>query len=382
MRAAAIAVLMLSVLVAVALPLAGAAMVGNAVAPYLAFPPRTEFVPHAPFSWTAFVALCIPALGALALYGIAIVRARPVERAPSLHPFPWWGWLGAAFIALGWVLAWSDVVPAEWRRHTFTPLWLGYILAMNGLAVQRSGRSVLTDRTGWFLVLFPMSALFWWLFEYLNQFVHNWYYTGIEASGEWDYFLQATLPFSSVLPATASTWAWLRTFPRLDAMTLPAMGGHPALGWIALLAGAVGLAGIGIWPDALYAMLWLAPLLVLCGLQQLLLGESYFATLQRGDWRPLLQPALAALICGFFWEMWNYGSLAKWHYSIPFAQRFHVFEMPLLGYAGYLPFGIECALIMDLVARIGERRALWPLDPCRIPTAAAAAPSRPRPAPR
>ena len=52
---------------------------------------------------------------------------------------------------------------------------------------------------------------------------------------------------------------------------------------------------------------------------------------------------LAGLACGFFWEMWNMWSLAKWVYSVPFVDRFHLFEMPALGYAGYLPFGIECA---------------------------------------
>lgn len=45
--------------------------------------------------------------------------------------------------------------------------------------------------------LFPASAVMWWLFEYLNQFVRNWYYAGVVASGDWDYFLQATLPFST-----------------------------------------------------------------------------------------------------------------------------------------------------------------------------------------
>ena len=84
--------------------------------------------------------------------------------------------------------------------------------------------------------------------------------------------------------------------------------------------------------------------------------------LARGDWRPLLQPALAALVCGFFWELWNSGSLAQWHYSIPYAQRFHVFEMPLLGYAGYLPFGIMCALALDLVARIIGQHGLYVRD--------------------
>jgi hypothetical protein len=66
----------------------------------------------------------------------------------------------------------------------------------------------------------------------------------------------------------------------------------------------------------------------------------------------------AALVCGFFWEMWNWGSLARWEYSIPHVDRFRVFEMPLLGYAGYLPFGIECAAIAALVLNQGAFRQL------------------------
>jgi hypothetical protein len=364
MRVAAIAILAASAACAVAAPLIGLSIAGLPLEPYLDFPPRTQWAPAAPFAWDAFALLSVPVVGAIALFGCAIALARPAPASIPRRPFPAWGWIGIGICAAGWILAWSDdVVPGEWRRQTFLALWLGYILVMNGLAIRRTGRSPLTHRTGWFLALFPASALLWWLFEFLNQFVRNWHYSGIEALDDWDYFVQATLPFSSVLPAVASTWAWLRSFPRLDAMRLPPLRGHPALGWIALAAGALGLGGIGVRPDVFYAMLWLAPLLVLCGLQQAVLGETYFAPLARGDWRPLLQPALAALVCGFFWEMWNYGSLAKWHYSIPYAQRFHVFEMPLLGYAGYLPFGVECALIMDLVARIVERRPLWPLDP-------------------
>jgi hypothetical protein len=45
--------------------------------------------------------------------------------------------------------------------------------------------------------------------------------------------------------------------------------------------------------------------------------------------------------------MWNFYSLAKWKYSIPFVERFHLFEMPILGYAGYLPFGLECAQVAE-----------------------------------
>lgn len=331
-------------------PLLGLALAGQPLAPYLEFPPRTRFVEHAAFSWGAFAILALPAIGAAALYAIGLARAKPA-RAEALHRFPWWGWLGLLLVAIGWALAWSDVSPPEWRRHTFTPLWLGYILSTNALAFRRSGRSPLTHHTGWLLALFPASAVFWWLFEYLNRYVGNWYYTGVVDSGDWDYFLQGTLPFSTVLPAVVSTTAWLATFPRFDSLSLPALRGPAALPWIALAIGALALLGIGLWPDELFAMLWLAPLLVVAGLQKIVAGESSFSAIARGDWRPILLPALAALVCGFFWELWNWGSAAQWHYSVPYVQRFHVFEMPLLGYAGYLPFGVGCALVASLAAR-------------------------------
>src|SRR5437867_7231250 len=60
--------------------------------------------------------------------------------------------------------------------------------------------------------------------------------------------------------------------------------------------------------------------------------------LERGDWRPIVSLSVGALICGFFWEMWNYYSWPKWIYHTPGAQFLEVFEMPLLGYGGFLSF--------------------------------------------
>ena len=71
---------------------------------------------------------------------------------------------------------------------------------------------------------------------------------------------------------------------------------------------------------------------------------GWWTQIAAGDWREAGSWALAALICGFFWEMWNFCSAAKWIYTVPFVQRWTVFEMPILGYAGYLPFGLECGL--------------------------------------
>jgi len=63
----------------------------------------------------------------------------------------------------------------------------------------------------------------------------------------------------------------------------------------------------------------------------------------------VLSSALAAIICGFFWEMWNFYSFAKWEYKIPFVDVFHIFEMPVLGYAGYIPFGLLCSAVVQVL---------------------------------
>ena len=329
-----------------AAPLAGVWLAGDAVAPYLDFPPRTQVAAHAPFSWAAFVVVAIPCVLAALLLGYGL-RRRTDARAAG--PFPWWGALGVVVMLGGWLCAWWEgLVPAAFRRHTFAVIWLGYILFVNGCTLRTSGYAPLTHRTAWYLALFPLSAVFWWVFEYLNQFVRNWYYVGVVAPSDWEYVLQATVPFATVLPAVVGTAAWLDTV--LTVRPLPRLPGTAGLAAVALVVGVLLLAGVGVWPERLYPMVWLGPLLLVGALQRLVLGQSSFAPLVRGDWRPLLVPALAGLVCGGLWELWNYGSAAKWHYAIPYVQRFHVFEMPLLGYAGYLPFGVLCILVADVAA--------------------------------
>jgi len=54
------------------------------------------------------------------------------------------------------------------------------------------------------------------------------------------------------------------------------------------------------------------------------------------------------LLCGVLWESWNFWSDAKWVYSVPLVDFWHVFEMPLLGYLGFMPFALECYLFWQL----------------------------------
>ena len=104
-----------------------------------------------------------------------------------------------------------------------------------------------------------------------------------------------------------------------------------------------------MWPHLLYPMLWVAPLVVLTALRHFLGLPTLFGPVACGDWRGIWLAALAGLGCGFFWELWNFASLSRWEYAVPYVQRFHLFEMPILGYAGYLPFGLECVTVASVL---------------------------------
>lgn len=351
----------------VGLPAAGILVAGMPIAPYLEFPPQTAYVTHAPFSWWAFAAITLVTAVSLAPFLRRITRSNEGEQStpPSRTNFAWWGWLGVALLVLSWWLAWNRFAWfAPFQAFTFSPIWLGYIVLVNALTQSRTGRCMLLDRPCYFLALFPLSAAFWWFFEYLNRFVQNWHYVGVGPLGAWDYFWQATLPFATVLPAVLGTRECLASCPRLSVGLTRAWCARflssPVVAWASLLVAGVGLAAIGVWPNSLFSLLWLAPLLLITSLQIIMEESSILDSPAEGDWRELWQAALAGLICGFLWELWNSQSLAHWEYSVPYVHRFEIFEMPLLGYAGYLPFGIECIAIARLLDVIWGRAQLSP----------------------
>lgn len=368
-----------AVLLLIGLPLIGVAINRDPVAVYLEFPPLTKHVPHAGFSTAAFILLAAIILTALLPFLIRAIHYRTAASAPHSEPrtphlefrvpssafrvpnFPLWGWAAIAFGTAAWVLAWTRFPWFEpWQRFTFSPLWFAYIGVVNALTFRRTGRCILINRPRYMLGLFAASAVFWWYFEYLNRFVQNWYYVNCEGLTAVQYFVFATLPFSTVLPAVISTAELLESFPRfahgLEDFA-PMRPGRPRLvASVTLAVAAAGLALLAVWPSYLFPLLWLSPLLVLASLDTLAGRTNALDSTRRGDWTGIARFAVAALVCGFFWEMWNFWSLAKWIYAVPLVQKFHVFEMPILGYAGYLPFGLECALIAERIARWSERQ--------------------------
>ena len=299
------------------LPLAGVWLAGNEASAFLEFPPRTRYVAHAPFSWPVFIVLALVILAVILPFLIRVGRARSpsalrtVPRSCGVPTLPWWGWLGLGCGVLFWIAAWTRF---SWldalQRYTFTPQWIAYIVVINALTYRRTGRCLMTRETKFFLMLFPVSAAFWWFFEYLNRFVQNWYYVGCEQFTPLQYIAAATLPFSTVLPAVLSTEEWLSTHLRsvagLEQFIPIRIRCRKTAAGCMLAGSAAGLFFIGQFPDQLFPLLWVAPLVLLLAFHTLR-GGSFFPEVVTGDWRRVFRFCLASLICGF----WLRSSVAR-----------------------------------------------------------------------
>jgi hypothetical protein len=181
-------------------------------------------------------------------------------------------------------------------------------------------------------------------------------YDGAEYFTDFQYFALCSLSFSTVMPAVfgtaelVGTFGWLRRRGRGPRLA-PTRGNLLVLfvlGWLML-----GL--LLMWPRYFFPFLWLSVYLILEPINAAMGNRSLLQYTAVGDWRPHLALSVGCLICGFFWEMWNYYSYPKWLYDVPFFGFLRVFEMPLLGYLGYVVFAWELFALYHLLTGMGQR---------------------------
>ncbi len=254
--------------------------------------------------------------------------------------FPSHGWLGLLLVATMWPISWLHVQPIA--RHHFFFLWLGFILTTDALVLMRRGSSLLTRNRRVFAGLFLISLPAWWLFEFFNRFLNNWIYLGVEDYGAVQYFVLASISFSTVVPAVFEAAELMASFKFVERFK---NGWQvPATRWVlagAILFGLLSLVAMILWPRYTFPFAWTCVFFILDPLNYLMGWPSITAWVARGDWRPVAALWAGGLLCGFFWEMWNFYAWPKWIYDVPFVEFAHIFEMPILGYSGYFPFSLE-----------------------------------------
>ncbi|MDR3576247.1 MAG: hypothetical protein P4L50_20465 [Anaerolineaceae bacterium] len=265
---------------------------------------------------------------------------RSTSFAISIRKFPLHGWVGLLLIAVFWPVNWF--LPGLRTNWAFFPLWLGYSLSMDGFVYLRRGSSLFKRSWKRYIGLFLISMLGWWLFEVLNERVHNWSYDGIGIFSQPIYFLEATLSFSTVIPAVFGASELLASFDFIHRLKKgPVIGQSLQTTLFFFILGIAMLGLLLIWPHYFFAFMWLSIFFMIEPINIWLGNRSLTDFTKNGDWRPVISLFLGVLLTGFFWEMWNFYSYPKWIYTVPFVNFGHIFEMPVLGYLGYLPFSLE-----------------------------------------
>lgn len=317
-----------------------------------------------------------------------------VPPPPTPVSFPWWFWAGLVVTLFFWWLMWARfTVFGTLVYYAFTPLWWGFIVTLDGWVYRRmGGRSLLATRPHTMAISAFVSVFGWYYFEYIDYFVlGNWYYPNGHMPELSHAMIVALflIAYTTVWPAIFEWYTLLKSFPRFAARY--AQGPKLALngGWL-MGIGFVLIGAMVFFPYPLFWVVWVGPLIVLSG-QMLRLGVwTPFSSLAQGNWTPFVLAALASLFNGFFWEVWNWGSAQPeglaptnpnyWIYNIPYVDVIHIYaEMPLLGFFGYLPFGVLVWVVFLWAGKLCGFDASLSLDPVRqtaLPVDAEAVPGK------
>lgn len=247
--------------------------------------------------------------------------------------------IGCVLTIASWIAAWGRFGIVT--EFSFFPLWLGYILTLNGAAELIAGTSILMRMRWSFAVLFAISAPFWWFFEGMNEIVRNWHYHFPHPISATRYLIQATIDFSTVVPAALSaSFLAFQGVKRLGVSSrMRARVKQPYLALSSLL-GTLSFSLLALFPQEAFPLVWIAPILIIEPIAYAIDYPSWLRDIERCDWALTISIMVGTLFTGIWWELWNFYSVPKWTYTVPYVGFWKVFEMPVVGYLGYPFFGL------------------------------------------
>ena len=321
------------------------------------FPP--QFVEQAPgFSLPVFLIMLASVIFITTLiifpqlFGFKGGKLKPMP--VSTKSLPWWFWVGLSFVGFFWWLMWTrDTIFGSLVYWSFTPLWWGFIFVLDGIVYKRNnGASLFASKPVTLLLSGIVSTVGWVYFEYYDYFVlGNWYYPNAYHI-PWSKItltMEFLLTYSMITPVFFQWYNLFNTFPKFVAryQNGPKM---KLSGDMLIIVGAIIIAAMTYFPYPMFWSVWIGPFAVMTGILLKYDIWNPFTDIAEGNWNNGVLIGLASFANGIVWEFWNYGSAHPeqpitnpnyWVYNVPYVDVIHIFsEMPLLGYWGYIPFGV------------------------------------------
>jgi hypothetical protein len=225
------------------------------------------------------------------------------------------------------------------------------ILFLDGLHKWRAGTSLISDYFREFVILCVISIGSWLVFEGYNLFLKNWTYINLP-DNFWIRYGGYAWAFATISPGMFLIYQTLDDIlPGEDPKTVPRLPN--AVFYSFVIIGLVCLVVPFIWPSTyMTPLVWMGFAFFLDPINGRLGERSILSEFFTGHFRSMPIFFLAGLIAGLLWEFWNYWAIAKWEYDVPYWGHIKLFEMPVLGFLGFMPFIIESLAIYIFVRRL------------------------------
>ncbi len=308
------------------------------------------------------------------IYGFKKVHAQAA--LPSTKYLPWWLWVGCGIALPLMILAWGKFNEPAWLiPYVYVPLFWAFALIIDGVVYcRRDGHSFLHDYSAIFFAAAFCSGFNWAFFDYLNFFLGgNWYYPEADTISLTAFVIYAFMGSMTLAPMVFIAYHLLQSFPKLRTLYTdgPKINFSLRAKYISLLIFCGGMFVVPFYPNELYPFLWVCPTFIMASVLGICGIWTPLTPIRNGNWGPLALIALAGFVQGFLWEGMNYFSAyhhpfatnipGYWIYSIPYVSLGHIFEMPALGFFGYMPYGLFCwmfwiafAHLLNIPARISN----------------------------
>ncbi len=273
--------------------------------------------------------------------------------------FPAYGWVGLTVLLLAQWLLFRGVRLVD---VYFTPIaWTAYLLIADSMVFAITGRSRLNDAPRQFLLMALVSIPLWLIFEGYNLRLRNWAYIGVPM--HWTAALLAYgWSFATITPAILETADLIEAFGWFKPARPLRVPETTERGMIAF--GAACLVVPLVLPQEvaarLFVLVWVGFIFLLDPVNHRLGLDSLLGDFAQGRRSRFYSLLIAGWVCGWLWEFWNYWAAAKWIYIFPIFQQWKIFEMPVPGYLGFLPFALEC-FVMYVTATSALPR-VWKSD--------------------
>jgi hypothetical protein len=264
-------------------------------------------------------------------------------------------YLEMAFALGGWAIGLWGIITGQKTilLYLYFFAWYPYVLFLDGLLGHLRGRSWIGSRPRNFMKMLFWSTTVWLVFEAVNLVLENWGYIAVVPIW-WVRWGGYALAFATVLPGvllTAEVIEALGAFPGVKGRAFNPGAWQP----VSLLVGVTFLVLPLIFPGYAFPLVWGAFFFLLDPFCDLLGAPSLIQRFAAGERREHLCLLAAGLVCGLWWEAWNWFAVTKWVYTLPVFNCWKLFEMPLAGYLGFPPFALEAAVMYNFLKALDEK---------------------------